>query len=64
MRVQYPNLVWGAIASSAPVHPKIEFPQYFDAIQEYGLEECVSALQSAIMAIDELLDFRSLARRM
>ncbi|OWZ38641.1 serine carboxypeptidase [Cryptococcus neoformans c45] len=56
MRVQYPNLVWGAIASSAVTHAQIDFPQYYDPIQEYGPPTCISTLQRAIIFIDNMLD--------
>lgn len=56
MRVQYPNLVWGAIASSAVTHAQIDFPQYYDPIQEYGPPACISTLQRAIIFIDNMLD--------
>ncbi|WWD21383.1 hypothetical protein CI109_105868 [Kwoniella shandongensis] len=56
MRVQYPHLVWGAIASSAVTHAQVSYPEYFDPIQRYGPEECISAIQSSIKTIDMLLD--------
>jgi hypothetical protein len=73
MRTQYPDLVWGAIASSgklkatavewngtnvsqAVTHAQIDFPQYYDPIQKYGPEECITALQTAVGTIDALLD--------
>ncbi|KIR63875.1 serine carboxypeptidase [Cryptococcus bacillisporus CA1873] len=56
MRTQYPDLVWGAIASSAVTHAQIDFPQYYDPIQEYGPRECISTLQRAIIFIDNILD--------
>jgi hypothetical protein len=72
MRTQYPGLVWGAIASSgeqcstwtmsltrpvsAVTHAQVVFPQYYDPIQTYGPEDCISAIQSAVIAIDAVLD--------
>ncbi|KAK1922604.1 serine carboxypeptidase S28-domain-containing protein [Papiliotrema laurentii] len=56
MRVEYPDLVWGAIASSAVTHAQVNFPEYHDPIQQYGPEDCISALQSAVKTIDTLLD--------
>jgi hypothetical protein len=70
MRLEYPDLVWGAIASSgeladrlatgahvvAVTHAQVNFPQYYDPIQEYGPEDCISALQSSIKVIDLILD--------
>ncbi|WRT69169.1 uncharacterized protein IL334_006153 [Kwoniella shivajii] len=56
MRKEYPHLVWGAIASSAVTHAQIDFPQYYDPIQRYAPEECISILQKDIITIDHLLD--------
>ncbi|OCF35690.1 serine carboxypeptidase [Kwoniella heveanensis BCC8398] len=56
MRVQYPHLVWGAIASSAVTHAQINFPEYYDPIQRYAPEECITTLQQAILIIDSLLN--------
>lgn len=56
MRVQYPHLVWGAIASSAVTHAQIFFPEYNDAIIKYAPEECIETLMSAVEVIDKLLD--------
>ncbi|WOO84920.1 putative extracellular serine carboxypeptidase [Vanrija pseudolonga] len=55
MRVEYPDLVWGAIASSAVTHAQIDFPQYFDPIQEYADSDCISAIQTSVQVIDGLL---------
>lgn len=40
----------------AVTHAQINFPQYYDPIQQYGPVDCISALQSAIKTIDKLLD--------
>ncbi|WVR08970.1 hypothetical protein IAU60_006029 [Kwoniella sp. DSM 27419] len=56
MRTQYPDLVWGAIASSAVTHAQVDFPQYYDPIQRFAPPECISALQEAVTLIDDLLD--------
>ena len=37
-------------------HAQVVFPQYYDPIQKYGPEECISALQSSIKTIDTILD--------
>ncbi|ORY33065.1 serine carboxypeptidase S28-domain-containing protein [Naematelia encephala] len=56
MRTQYPDIVWGAIASSAVTHSQIIMPEYFDPIMQYGPEDCISTLQSTIQIIDKLLE--------
>ncbi|ODN75032.1 hypothetical protein L202_06253 [Cryptococcus amylolentus CBS 6039] len=56
MRVQYPDLVWGAIASSGVTHAQVVFSEYYDPIQQYAPPECISTLQSAVAFIDTILD--------
>lgn len=55
MRTQYPDLVWGAIASSAVTHAQVDMPEYYQVIMKYGPEECIDALTTAIPAIDTIL---------
>lgn len=40
----------------AVTHAQIDFPQYYDPIQEYGPPECISTLRRAIIFIDNILD--------
>lgn len=47
------------LTHSAVTHAQINFPQYFDPIQEYGDEKCISDLQMAVGVIDALLDLPS-----
>ena len=37
-------------------HAQVNFPQYYDPVQKYGPEGCISAIQSAIKTIDTMLD--------
>lgn len=37
-------------------HAQIDFPQYFDPIQQYGPPECIAAIESSVKAIDAILD--------
>ncbi len=37
-------------------HAQISYPEYFDPIMKYGPDECITALQSAVKAIDTVLD--------
>jgi hypothetical protein len=39
----------------AVTHAQVNFPQYYDPIQNYAPEECISALQSAVKVIDTVL---------
>lgn len=39
----------------AVTHAQIDFPQYFDPIQEYADPDCISAIQTSVQVIDGLL---------
>ncbi|KAK2465427.1 hypothetical protein APHAL10511_002781 [Amanita phalloides] len=56
MRVLYPELVYGAIASSAVTHAMIENWQYMDIIRTSADQKCSSRIESAIKTIDLLLE--------
>lgn len=68
MRALYPDLVYGAIASSGRCHclfpahsaavvaAKTHYPEYFDAVHKYGDQKCVGALTEAMTIIDATLD--------
>ncbi|KAG8906322.1 hypothetical protein FRB99_007102 [Tulasnella sp. 403] len=62
MRVLYPDLVFGAIASSAVTHAAIDYSDYFEVIRQTNDETCVAHIQSAVEAIDKLLDIPLLSR--
>jgi len=55
MRVLYPSLVFGAIASSAVTHAQISFPEYYDLIRNYTAPDCREALESSVKLVDHLL---------
>ncbi|KAG8970253.1 hypothetical protein FRC03_010443 [Tulasnella sp. 419] len=56
MRVLYPDLVFGAIASSAVTHAAIDYSDYFEVIRRTNNQTCVGHIESAIKAIDRILD--------
>ncbi|KDQ17272.1 hypothetical protein BOTBODRAFT_648619 [Botryobasidium botryosum FD-172 SS1] len=56
LRVKYPELVFGAIGSSAVTYAKIEFWEYYEAIRRSANQTCIAHLTSAIMTIDDLLE--------
>ncbi|CCO28924.1 putative MFS-type transporter C1683,03c [Rhizoctonia solani AG-1 IB] len=62
MRVLYPHLVYGAIASSAVTHATIDYWEYADAVRRTADPVCISHLTTAIQAIDDLLSTRVLAK--
>lgn len=55
MRVLYPDLIYGAIASSAVVVAIEQFPDYFYPISRGAQQDCVQAIQSAVAWIDGIL---------
>ncbi|PWN50319.1 hypothetical protein IE53DRAFT_296762, partial [Violaceomyces palustris] len=55
MRVLYPDLIYGAIASSAVVAAVDEFPEYFYPIARGAEPSCSQAIQSAIGYIDKII---------
>jgi hypothetical protein len=52
------GLVWGGIASSAVTHAQINYPEYFQAIQEWAPDECMRTLETATDTIDFLLELQ------
>ncbi|EJU00458.1 peptidase S28 [Dacryopinax primogenitus] len=61
MRVLYPELVWGAIASSAVTNAEINNYEYFEIIADYASPHCISALRASISLIDTHLSSPFLA---
>jgi len=55
MRVLYPDLVFGAIASSAVTHATIDNWEYMDTIRTAAPKECSDRLVSSIARVDNLL---------
>ncbi|CCM03509.1 uncharacterized protein FIBRA_05643 [Fibroporia radiculosa] len=60
MRILYPDLVYGAIASSGVTHAAIEHWEYMDIIRRAADPECSANIQSAIEAIDTILSISQL----
>lgn len=54
-RVLYPDLVFGAIASSAVTHAQLELWEYFDIIRQAAEPGCSRHLERSIKAIDGIL---------
>ena len=55
MRVLYPDLIFGAIASSAVVAAIEEFPDYMYPISRGAQQDCAQAIQSAVAWIDRIV---------
>lgn len=52
MRKTYPDLVWGAIASSGVVAATVDLPAYYYAVARGSNAECAQSLQRAVAAVD------------
>ncbi|WFD06482.1 hypothetical protein MVES1_001827 [Malassezia vespertilionis] len=55
MRKTYPNLVHGAIASSAVVGASVDLPEYYYAVARYSPSKCAQAMQHAVHALDAII---------
>ncbi|KAH8114486.1 peptidase S28 [Phellopilus nigrolimitatus] len=55
MRVLYPELVFGAIASSGVTHAAIELWEYMEVIRKAADPECSKHIETSIAAIDYVL---------
>lgn len=55
LRVLYPELFWGSLASSAVVAAIEEFPDYFYPIAAGAQQDCTQAIQSSIAWIDGII---------
>ena len=55
MRVLYPELVFGAIASSAVTHATLSYWEYFDLIRNYTEPDCRAAIERSVKTVDHLL---------
>ena len=55
MKVVYPDLVYGAIASSGVTYATVEDWQYFDIIRQFGPSDCIKQIETTVLEVDELL---------
>ena len=55
MRVLYPDIVYGAIASSGVTHATVVDWRYPDLIRQYAAPACVARIEKAIAEVDSLL---------
>ncbi|KAG8798043.1 hypothetical protein FRC17_007571, partial [Serendipita sp. 399] len=55
MRILYPDLVYGAIASSAVTHATIDNWEYMDIIRTAAPDLCSSLIQTSVAEIDSLI---------
>lgn len=55
MRTLYPDIAYGAIASSGVIHAQLDSWQYFEPIRINGPPACIGALIHTIAQIDHIL---------
>ncbi|KAN0115436.1 peptidase S28 [Hyaloscypha variabilis] len=51
----YGNIFFGGIVSSGPVQAALEYPEWYNPIQKYGPQDCVSSINAIIENIDRLV---------
>lgn len=59
LRLKYPHLISGAIASSAPVQAILNFDQYLKVVDASLGSQCVSEIRSAVNELGNLLSTSS-----
>lgn len=55
MKVTYPDLIWGAIGSSATVKAIVSYSDYFRTIEKTADPECVKGLKVATEIVDTVI---------
>lgn len=55
LRKLYPQVYWGAIASSAVTLAKYDYWEYLEAARLFGPKECINATQAFTQVIDSIL---------
>ena len=55
MKVRYPDIVYGAIASSGVAHATLRDWRYFDLIRQSATAACMAQVERAVAEVDALL---------
>ncbi|KAH6670784.1 extracelular serine carboxypeptidase-like protein [Halenospora varia] len=55
----YGDVLFGGIASSAPVNTVLPYPEWYNPIQKYGPQDCVASVNAIIAKIDHLTDTKN-----
>lgn len=55
MKVRYPDLVFGAIASSGVTYASATDWQYYDSIRHYTSAECAKQIELTVEEVDSLV---------
>jgi hypothetical protein len=53
--VEYEGLLWGGIASSAVIHPVLEYPEWYYPIQKFGPQDCIAKINNLVDKMDSLI---------
>ncbi|OOF90057.1 hypothetical protein ASPCADRAFT_11022 [Aspergillus carbonarius ITEM 5010] len=55
LRKLYPEVYWGAVSSSGVTEAIIDYWEYYEPIRLYGPAQCISALQTSVDIVDQIL---------
>ncbi|PGG95156.1 hypothetical protein AJ79_10223 [Helicocarpus griseus UAMH5409] len=55
LRVEYPDLFWGAISSSGVTKAIYDFWEYFEPVRKYGPPDCMSTTQKLVHIVDNII---------
>ncbi|GAA94974.1 hypothetical protein E5Q_01629 [Mixia osmundae IAM 14324] len=66
LRRLYPDIFFGAIASSAVTHAQVDFWQYMETIRLRGPKQCIQSIVDTVAFVDSMLDLErsDLTRRL
>lgn len=51
----YGDIVYGGIAASGVIQASVEYPEWYDPIQKYGPQDCVSSINDIVDKFDSLV---------
>ncbi|OAX78583.1 hypothetical protein ACJ72_07108 [Emergomyces africanus] len=55
LRVEYPDIFWGAISSSGVPKAIYDYWEYFEPVRKYGPPECISTTQKFVDMVDKII---------
>ncbi|PGH32046.1 hypothetical protein GX50_05171 [[Emmonsia] crescens] len=55
LRVEYPDIFWGAISSSGVPKAIYDYWEYFEPVRKYGPPECISTTQKIVDMVDKII---------